>query len=143
MFDFTQVRSQMSWVFRPDHSLALTISASGPATMVFPDACLATDTPPVACTDVSIGAAYQVRFEGGTASTPSCHDAGGACTCTLSLTAAPATQPGTYQTTGPTLTVMSGGQATVIDYCATATSLKMRFHNSDGTVGDVMLFDPQ
>jgi hypothetical protein len=136
--DFTRVLSQESWVFSADHSMTLTLSAAGPATIAIPDACLAARTPPVTCADSVVGT---ISFPGGKAGAPSCHDAAGVCTCTLSVDAAPMSGNGTYETAGSTLTIALGTSSLVFDYCATATTLKARVHNSDGGAGVVLLFD--
>lgn len=142
-FDFTKVLSQESWTFAADRSLTLTLAASGPATIVVPDRCLQAMTPPLTCADDSIGAAdvQHTTFPGGKLTSPSCNDAAGVCTCTLSVVAAPASSSGTYATAGSTLTVSAGNSSLSFDYCATETTLKLRGHNADGSFSVVLLFD--
>jgi hypothetical protein len=144
-FDFTKVLSKETWVFRADLTMTLTLAASGPATIVVPDTCLQAMSPPLACTDAGAGASWVQRltFPGGKASSPSCQDAGGTCTCALSIDPAPMNGNGTYTIAGATLTASLGDQNLVFDSCATATTLKLRAHNSNGSLGNALVFEKQ
>jgi len=143
--DFTKVSSQKSWMFGANGSFTYTLSASGPGTIVFPDACLPMESPPLSCADASVGATYQhrVEFPGGAPGPLHCQDANSTCTCALSLAAAPMNLAGTYATTATTLTVSPAQGPTIFDYCVAGTTLKLRVHNADGSLGVTLLYDKQ
>ena len=143
--DLTKVLSQDGWMFAANDSFTYTLSASGPAVVVLPDECLQMESPPLSCTDASAGATYQHRidFPGGTPGALHCQDANGTCTCALSIAAAPMNLSGTYTTTGATLTISPAQGTIVFDYCVAGTTLKLRVHNADGSLGVTLLFGKQ
>jgi hypothetical protein len=125
IYDLTKVVSELAWTFRADGTASLALMTTGPATSAFPAPCNQGGGVMVACAD--LGATYErVTFVGGKAKAGACHETGGTCTCPLTFTAAPVTSDGTYSTSGTTLQFMLAGASGTLQYCATATTLKLQ-----------------